>query len=191
MNDVTSELTVSPDATVGMSYDPESSPPEIGPDSVIRSGTVIYDDVVAGESLQTGHNALIRELTTLGANCLIGTNAVVDGRSDLGDGVSLQTGAYVPSETTLGDRVFLGPHATLLNDPYPVRKDADLTGPVVESDASIGANSTVLPGVTVGKGAFVAAGSIVTNDVPERTLAVGNPAEKRPLPDELDGGNNL
>jgi acetyltransferase-like isoleucine patch superfamily enzyme len=191
MDDVTPELTVSPDATVGVDYSLESSPPEIGAGSVIRSGTVIYDDVAAGESFQTGHNALVRELTTLGDDCLVGTNAVVDGRSDLGDGVSLQTGAYVPSETTLGDRVFLGPHATLLNDPYPVRKDVDLQGPAIQSDASIGANSTVLPGVTVGERAFVAAGSVVTNDVPAETLAIGSPAEFRDLPAELEGGNDL
>lgn len=191
MDDVTSELTISPDATVGVDYDSDSSPPELGAGSVIRSGTVIYDDVAAGESFQTGHNALIRELTTLGDDCLVGTNAVVDGRSDLGDGVSLQTGAYVPSETTLGDRVFLGPHATLLNDPYPVRKDVDLEGPVIRSDASIGANATVLPGVTIGKEAFVAAGSVVVDDVPPETLAVGSPAESRDLPAEIEGGNDL
>jgi len=191
MSDVESDVSVSPDATLGVEYDSSSSEPELGAGSVVRSGTTIYNDVVAGHSLQTGHNALIRELTTIGDGCLVGTNVVVDGLSDLGDNVSLQTAAYVPSETTLGDRVFLGPHATLLNDQYPVRHDVDLVGPTIGDDVSIGANATVLPGVTVGEGAFVAAGSVDAEDVPPKMLAVGAPAEHRDLPCELEGGNDL
>jgi len=105
--------------------------------------------------------------------------------------VSLQTGVYVPPQTTIGDNVFVGPNAVLTNDPHPVRTEKDLEGPTVRDHASIGANATVLPGITVGEGAFVAAGAVVTRDVPARTLAVGVPAEHRPLPAELTGGNQL
>jgi len=96
---------------------------------------------------------------------------------------------YVPTNTTIGDRVFLGPHAVLTNDPYPLRREANLVGPTIEDDASIGANATVLPGVTVGAGAFVAAGAVVTEDVPPETLAVGVPATGKPLSPKLAGGN--
>lgn len=180
-----------PDATVGVEYRTGSTPPEIGPGSVVRSGTVIYDDVVAGRRLTTGHGALVREETVLGDDVLVGTHAVVDGHVEIGDDTSLQTGAYVPQETTLGDRVFLGPHACLTNDRYPVRVDADLSGPTVETDATIGANATVLPDVTVGSGAFVAAGAVVVDDVPTDRLAVGVPATNRPLPTRLRGANDL
>jgi acetyltransferase-like isoleucine patch superfamily enzyme len=184
-------LSVSDAATVGVQYSADSEPPRLGPDSTVRAGTIIYDDVVAGARLQTGHHALIREATTLGDDVLVGTQAVVDGATDVGDSVSMQTGVYVPRETGIGDRVFLGPNATLLNDQYPVRTEFDLTGPRLEDDVSIGANTTVLPGVTVGEGAFVAAGAVVAEDVPPETLAVGVPAETRPLPEELQGGNDL
>lgn len=185
------DVEVAADATVGVAYKDGSSQPDIGPGSVVRAGVIVYDDVVTGPGFQTGHNALIRELTDVGKNVLVGTNSVIDGRSSLGDGVSLQTGAYVPSETTIADRVFLGPHATLLNDMYPVRADYDLVGPTLEDDVSIGANATVLPDVTVGARSFVAAGSVVTKDVPPDTLAVGSPATFRELPDQLQGGNDL
>jgi acetyltransferase-like isoleucine patch superfamily enzyme len=186
-----SGVDVDPAATFGVAYADGTTPPQVGPGSVVRAGTVVYDDVVAGANLQTGHHALVRELTTLGDDVLVGTHAVVDGRSTLGDGISLQTGAYVPSESTLGDRVFLGPHATLLNDRFPVRADYDLRGPTLENDVSVGANATVLPDVTLGERAFVAAGAVVTADVPRETLAVGAPAEHRPLPAELRGANDL
>ncbi|WP_262178773.1 acyltransferase [Haloarcula laminariae] len=170
---------------------PESgqSPVRIGADSVVRAGSVIYPDVVAGNRLQTGHHAVLRPQTTVGHDCAVGAQVVVDGRSDLGDEVDLQTGAYVPSETTIGDRVFVGPRAVLTNDPYPLRQGVDPAGPTLEDDATVGANATVLPGVTVGERAFVAAGAVVTEDVPPSTLAVGAPAKHRPLPEHLTAGN--
>ena len=101
-------------------------------------------------------------------------------------------GVYVPPTTEIGDEVFLGPHAVLTDDPYPVRvDDADGQGPVIEDGATIGANATVLPDVTVGENAFVSAGAVVTEDVPANTLAVGTPASHEPLPAELEGGNQL
>jgi acetyltransferase-like isoleucine patch superfamily enzyme len=161
----------------------------IGADPTIRAGTVVYADVEIGDRFTTGHHAVVREDTRVGDDVLLGTHAVVDGSCTVGDGASVQTGAYLPTNTALGDRVFLGPHAVLTNDPYPLRRDADLAGPTLEDDVSVGANATVLPGVTVGEGAFVAAGAVVTEDVPPATLAVGTPARHESLPAELVGGN--
>ncbi|WP_254535858.1 acyltransferase [Halomarina litorea] len=184
------------DSTVSIADDVEldvgdGEQTQLGPDATIRSGSILYSDVVVGAGLNTGHRALIREETTIGDDVLVGTDTVIDGHTTIGSNVSLQTGVYVPSQTTIGDRVFIGPHATLTNDPYPIRQDVDLVGPTLEDDVSIGANATVLPGVTVGEGAFVAAGAIVTEDVPAGMLAVGSPAKIRPLPEKLEGGNNL
>jgi acetyltransferase-like isoleucine patch superfamily enzyme len=171
---------------LGVSYTEDSNPPTVGEGSTIREGTIVYDDVEAGTGLQTGHHALIREQTVLGDDVLVGTQAVIDGATAVGDAVSMQTGVYVPRETDIGDSVFLGPNATLLNDMYPtVRRDADLIGPNIEDGSSVGANATILPGVTVGQNAFVAAGAVVIEDIPPKTLAVGVPAKTRSLPDEL------
>lgn len=181
------DCDVHEDATVG--HPGGEAPTVIGSGATVRAGTVIYPDVEIGDDLTTGHGALIREGTRIGDGVLVGTDVVVDGRAVVGDAVRMQTGAYVPPGTTIGDRVFLGPRAVLTNDPYPLRRDVDLDGPTVEADASIGANATLLPGVTVGEHAFVAAGAVVTADVPPDTLAVGVPADHRPLPAELQGGN--
>ena len=177
--------------TIGVEYTEGSEEPHIGSDSTIRAGTIIYDDVAIGKRFSTGHDVLIRELTEIGDDVLVGTKTVIDGRTTIGSDVSLQTGVYVPSHTTIGDHVFVGPHAVLTNDPYPVRNDIDLAGPTIEDHASIGANATILPDVTVGAKSFVAAGSVVVDDVPPETLAIGAPAKHRPLPDEVPRKNEL
>lgn len=178
-------------ATVGSVYTDETTPPVLGDEATVRAGTIIYDDVVIGDGFSTGHYALVRELTDIGDDVLVGTNTVIDGRTTIGSHVSLQTGVYIPSHTTIGDNVFLGPHAVLTNDPYPIRQDVDLEGPTLEDGVSVGANATVLPGVTIGEGAFVAAGSVVTDDVPADTLAVGAPAKHTNLPENLQEDNKV
>ena len=185
------DVDVDPTAIVGHIYDKSCNPATFAGDGTVRAGTIIYGDVAIGDEFNTGHDAVIREQTTLGDDVLVGTKTVIDGYTDIGSHVSMQTGAYVPSHTTIGDEVFLGPHAVLTNDPYPVRRDVDLEGPTIENGATVAANATVLPGVTVSQNSFVAAGAVVINDVPPDTLAVGVPAENRELPAGLAGGNDL
>lgn len=163
----------------------------VGDNARIRSGSIIYADVVVGDDFTTGHNVLVREKTTIGDNVLVGTNTVVDGNCDIGSNVSLQSNVYVPSHTTIGDNVFVGPGAVLTNDPTPIRKDVGLEGPTLEDNVSVGANATLLPGITVGEGAFVAAGAVVTKDVPPGKLAVGAPARFHDLPEDLQGENQI
>jgi len=182
-------VTVEDDATIGAGE--TETPTRIGANATIRSGTVIYGDVTIGESFQTGHNALVRSDSVLGDDVLLGTNAVVDGSVEIGSHCSLQTGVYLPPETELGEEVFLGPHAVLTNDRTPVRGDSTLRGPTLESDVSIGANATVLPDLSIGHGSFVAAGAVLTEDLPPNSLAVGVPATVRELPESLRGGNAI
>lgn len=182
---------ISEESTVGYEYNDDTQSTSIGDEVVIRAGTIIYGDVIIGDNVQTGHNAVIREATTVGDETIVGTQTVIDGYSEIGNRVSLQTGVYIPSETTIGDRVFIGPNATLTNDPYPVRQSVDLDGPTIADSVSIGANATVLPSISIGERSFVAAGSVVTKDVPPETMAVGAPAEIKPLPEKLSGSNDL
>jgi acetyltransferase-like isoleucine patch superfamily enzyme len=178
-----------PQATVEYG-DGAAGTPTIGEGATVRSGSVIYADVRIGRDFVTGHNVLVRAGVDIGDDVLVGTNAVLDGECTIGDRVSMQTGVYVPPYSTIGDDVFLGPHAVLTNDPYPLRTEEALEGPTLEADVSIGANATLLPDVTVGERSFVAAGAVVTRDVPPDTLARGVPAEHEPLPDRLAGGND-
>lgn len=183
--------TVSEFATLGYEYTDGAGETVIGADATVRSGSIVYADVEAGDGFTTGHNVLVREHTELGDEVLVGTNTVVDGETTVGSRVSLQSNVYVPQNTELGDEVFVGPGAVLTNDPYPVRQDVELAGPTVGDSVSIGANATVLPGVSIGEGSFVAAGAVVCEDVPPGTLAVGVPAEEEPLPEQLDAPNTI
>jgi acetyltransferase-like isoleucine patch superfamily enzyme len=176
---------------VGYLHEEGADPATIGDRARIRKGTIVYAGVEIGDDLTTGHNALIREGTTIGDGVVVGTDTVIDGRTTIGSHVSLQTGVYVPTDTAIGDNVFVGPRAVMTNDPYPVRQDVDLAGPTLADGVSVGANATVLPGVRIGEGSFVAAGATVTEDVPAETLALGSPARHRELPEELAGVNTL
>lgn len=193
MNSVSigAESYVSPSATVGPRGPADEGATSIGREATIRGGTVIYPDVDVGDRFSTGHNAVVRSGSRIGDDVLVGTGAVVDGDVTVGSRVSMQTGAYVPPETAIADDVFLGPHAVVTNDAYPIREASELEGTTVESHASVGANATLLPGLTVGERSFVAAGAVVTEDVPPETLAVGAPAEHEPLPDRLRGENHI
>lgn len=178
-------------ATVGYRHDPDAAPVKIGDDATVRAGTIVYADVRIGDDFTTGHNALVREDTTIGDDVLVGSDTVIDGSCTIGSHVSLQTGVYVPTNTLVGNQVFVGPRAVLTNDPHPVRREGDLAGPRLEDGVSVGANATLLPNITVGERAFVAAGAVVTHDVPPDTLAVGVPARHEPLPDSLSGANAI
>ena len=163
----------------------------IGPNAIIRSDAVIYCDVKIGHHVRTGHKILVRENTTIGDHVLVGTNTVIDNECTLGSHVSIQSCVYIPTGTVIGDHVFLGPCVAFTNDRYPIRIKRGLEPPTVKRGASLGGNCIVLPGVTVGEGAFVAAGAVVTKDVPDWHLAVGMPARMSPLPDELRVLNDI
>ncbi|MGB9978402.1 acyltransferase [Methanobacterium sp.] len=178
-------------ATIGLNYKRGSKAPVIGKNSTIRSNTVIYDDVKIGNDFKTGHNVLIREKTNIGNNVLVGTNTVVEGSCKIGNNVSIQSNVYIPTDSIIEDYVFIGPCACFTNDRYPIRVDYELKGPIIRHGASIGANSTFLSGVEVGEGAMVAAGAIITRDVPPFYLAIGAPARLRPLPPQFNVLNKI
>ena len=180
-------VTVQPGAVIGYQYQAECGPSFIGPNSVIRAGTIIYADVKAGDNFQTGHNTVIREKTSMGRYVLIGSGTVIDGSVDIADFVKIESNCYICTHATIGTRVFIGPNVVFTNDKYPLKnRDAyKPVGPVIEDLVTIGAGSVLLPGVRIGKGSFVAAGSIVTKDVSPMTLVRGNPGKPYPLPEHL------
>lgn len=163
----------------------------IGENAVIQSGTVVYCDVQVGNNFQTGHNVLIRESTKIGNRVLIGTNSIVEGHTQIGSSVSIQSSVFIPTNTIIEDKVFIGPNAVLINDKYPIRKKNELKGPIIRMGASIGGNSTILPGIEIGEGVMVAAGAVVTKDVPPWKMALGCPAKIVDLPDDLKKVNLL
>ena len=172
---------------LGLQYRDRCEKTVVGNRAIIRQGTIIYADVVIGDDFATGHNVLIREHTRIGNKVLVGTGTVIDGHVTIGNFVKLETNVYIPTHTYIGNYVFIGPNAVLTNDRYPLRRRDEYKpeGPILEDHVTIGANATLLPGVRIGEGAMVAAGAVVTRDVPPWHLAIGVPARIRPLPPEL------
>ncbi len=177
--------------TIGLNYKKRSKTPIIGKNALIRSNSIIYNDVEIGNNFKTGHGITIREKTTIGDNVLVGTNTIIEGHSSIGNDVSIQSNVYIPTNTIIEDYVFIGPCACFTNDKYPIRVDFNLKGPVIKRGASIGANSTFLSNIEIGEGAMVAAGAIVTMDVPDYFLAIGAPARIKPLPKHLKKLNKI
>ena len=173
--------------TVGVKTGNDCQPVRLGKDAHIRSGSVIYADVQAGYDFQTGHNVVIREKTTMGDHVVIGTNTVIDGNVRIGNYVKIMTNCYIPTHTVIGNRVFLGPNVTLTNDRYPLkmRDNYSPEGPIIEDYVTLSAGVLVCPGVRVGRNSFVAAGAVVTRDVPPESMAMGVPARFTPLKDQL------
>jgi acetyltransferase-like isoleucine patch superfamily enzyme len=176
-----------PGSIVGFRYTEECSPFKIGSNGCIRSGTIIYADVLAGDDFQTGHNVVIREHTVFGSHIVVGTNTVIDGYVKVGDFVKIESNCYIPTHVNIGSRVFMGPGVVLTNDRYPqkMRDSYEPEGPVIEDGVSLGAGVVVVPGVSVGKGTFVAAGAVVTKDIPPMSFVKGVPGKNFPLPEKL------
>ena len=121
--------------------------------------------------------AIILEDARIGENCNICAHTFIENDVIVGDRVTIKSGVYLWDGMRVGSDVHLGPNATFANDRYP-RSKREFKYPltIIEDGASIGANATVLPGVRIGRGAMVAAGAVVTKDIPEYSVAVGNPA---------------
>lgn len=149
----------------------------IGAGGFIRSGTVIYAGTVIGDRFQTGHGALIREDNVIGDDCSVGTHAVLEAGNRIGDGTRIHSGCFL-EHTRIGNRVFLAPNVVFTDDPHPMcpRYLECVLGATVDDDVSIGANATILPGLRIGAGSLIGAGSVVTKNVEPGTVVAGNPA---------------
>jgi len=160
----------------------------IGAGAVIRPFTTIYAGSTFGARLQTGQGASIREDNIVGDDVSIGTNAVLEFGNRIGDRVRVHSGCFLELVTIEGD-VFVGPNVVFTDDPHPMNcpryKDCK-GGAVVRRLARIGANATILPGVEIGEGALVGAGSVVVEAVPAGMVVVGNPASVVKAVDELE-----
>jgi UDP-2-acetamido-3-amino-2,3-dideoxy-glucuronate N-acetyltransferase len=158
----------------------------IGAGARVHPTADVSADAEIGEGTQVWHEAQVREGARVGRQCVLGKGVYVDRDVVIGDRCKIQNRASIYHGVTLEDGVFVGPHAVFANDRYPravnpdgsLKSDDDWTvePTLVREGASVGAGAVVLPGVTVGKWAMVAAGAVVTADVPAYAVVRGNPA---------------
>ena len=131
-----------------------------------------------GEGTRVWQYVVILPGAVIGRDGNICSHCFIENQVVVGDRVTVKCGVQLWDGVTLEDDVFVGPNATFTNDRVPRSRNASATllPTLVKKGASIGANATILPGLTIGEGAMVGAGAVVTKDVPPRTLVVGNPA---------------
>ncbi|MCW2961256.1 MAG: UDP-N-acetylglucosamine acyltransferase-like protein [Thermoleophilia bacterium] len=147
----------------------------IGERANIRSHSVIYGGSTYGPELDTGHHVALREGLTVGRNLRVGTNCDLQGHSTIGNFVRMVANVHVTQHSTIEDFVWMFAWILTTNDPHPP-SDSCTIGPTIERGAVITSNVTILPGVRIGAGSFVAAGSIVTKDVAAERIVRGTPA---------------
>jgi UDP-2-acetamido-3-amino-2,3-dideoxy-glucuronate N-acetyltransferase len=146
----------------------------------------VSDSAEIGEGTSIWHQCQIREHARIGQSCILGKGVYIDFEVVVGDNVKVQNYVSIFHGVTIEDGVFVGPHVCFTNDNLPraINPDGTLkatddwvTGHTrVKHGASLGANATLLPTVTVGRWAMVGSGAVVTKDVPDYGLVVGNPA---------------
>jgi acetyltransferase-like isoleucine patch superfamily enzyme len=137
------------------------------------------------QSIKIGAGTVIWQFTvvlpdaTIGGNCNINSHCFIENEVYIGNDVTIKCGVYIWDGITIEDNAFIGPNVTFINDRFPRSKQRfDLLRTLIKRGASIGANSTILPGITVGAYALIGAGSVVTRDVPDYTIWIGNPARQ-------------
>lgn len=148
----------------------------------INKYAVVDDNVVIGEATKIWHFSHIQSGAKIGSHCVIGQNVNVGNNVQIGNYCKIQNNVSVYEGVTLEDYVFCGPSMVFTNvlDPrckYPQVGAKFYLKTLVKEGASIGANATIVCGNTIGKSAFIGAGSVVTKDVPDFALVVGNPAK--------------
>jgi acetyltransferase-like isoleucine patch superfamily enzyme len=151
----------------------------LGAGCTIGTGAVVYAGTEIGRQTMVADQAFVRERCTIGNSVIVGRGVTVENETLIGDYVKIQSGAYVTAYTILEDHVFIAPGVYTTNDNFMGRTPERFKyrrGPTIRHGARVGANTTLLPGIEVGREAFVAAGSVVTRDVPPATLVMGVPA---------------
>lgn len=155
--------------------------------AAICAGAVVYAGSEIGASAIIGDQVQVRERTRIGADTVIGRGTAVDNDVTIGARVKVQSNCYLTGFTTVEDGAFLAPGVVTTNDHTMGRHgpEVPLRGPMLRRACRVGGGTVLLPGVEIGEEAFVAAGAVVTRDVPARAVVMGVPARRvQTVPDD-------
>lgn len=144
----------------------------------------ISEKAKIGKNVRIWHFAYVGDNTTIGDNVKIGSLAHVDYNVTIGENTMIEGLVYIPPLSRIGKNVFIGPAASLTNDPYP--PSDKLIGVTIKDGAIIGSRAVIKAGVTIGQNSVVAMGAVVTKDVPDNVLVAGVPAKIKYSREEYD-----
>jgi acetyltransferase-like isoleucine patch superfamily enzyme len=159
----------------------------LAPGATVCCGAVVFAGASLGQDAIVGDQSFVRERSSIGAGSVIGRGSVVDNDVTVGARVRVQTNVYLTAFTVVEDDVFVGPGVVTTNDDTMARHapGVPLRGAILRRACRIGGGAVLTPGVQIGEEAFVAAGALVTSDVPARAVVMGAPARVvRDVPDE-------
>jgi acetyltransferase-like isoleucine patch superfamily enzyme len=148
--------------------------------AVVYAGSVLADEAIVGDQAQ------VRERTVIGPQSVIGRGSAIDNDVTIGARVKIQTNVYITAFSVIEDDVFVGPGVTMTNDNTMDRHGPgfEFEGPLLRRACRVGGGTVLCPGVEIGEEAFVAAGALITADVPARAVVMGVPARVvREVPD--------
>lgn len=155
-------------------------PLTLGTFVTVGAGCILYGGATIGDRVFFGDLATLRENVSVGEGAIIGRGVTVENKVTIGKKTKIESNAYITAFSTIGDYCFVAPGVTFTNDNFVGRTEErkkHFAGPTLKKGARIGAGSVILPGIIVGEDALVAAGSVVTKDVPARMIVLGSPAK--------------
>lgn len=144
----------------------------------------VSESAKVGKNVKIWHFAYVGDDVEIGDNCMIAPTVHVDPDVKIGDNTRIQANSVISKLTRIGNNVFIGPSVTMTNDPYPMSDR--LVGITIKDNAVIGANATLMAGITIGQNSVVAMGSVVTRDVPDGVVVMGSPATIRHTREEYE-----
>ncbi len=159
----------------------KSHPEPAATNYFVHESAVVDEGAVIGKGTKIWHFSHILKGSDIGENCNIGQNVVIGPDVTIGAGCKIQNNVSVYMGVTLEDGVFCGPSMVFTNIYNPraeIRKMDQVRATLVKHGATLGANATIVCGITIGRYAFIGAGTVVTKDVPDHALVVGNPARQ-------------
>lgn len=148
----------------------------IGAGCLIRSHAIIYAGNILGERVSTGHRVTLREFNQIGHHCVIGTLSDIQGYVKIGEYSRLYSNVHLAQYSQIGDFVFIYPYVVMTNDLYPPSNE--IKGGIIGDYTQVAAHCTILSGVNIGENSLVSAHSVVKNNLPDYSLAMGDPAKQ-------------
>lgn len=166
----------------------ELPPLTLGELCIVGTGVVLYRGATIGPKVLMADLSTVRENVTIGRGTIVGRGVTVENVCTIGRYCKLESESYITAYSTLEDRVFVAPGVITSNDNFVGRTEErfkHFKGVTVKKGGRIGAGTVILPGITIGEDALIAAGSVVTRDAPARMISLGKPAKPwRPVPEE-------